>query len=173
MDDNFFWNIGGWNNTLSCLQQVEDSAKSGQLNGTVKDCRIEVGKTYALKIVVNDTNVKCYIDNELYVDYDLPETTNAESYQVVSTDENGDIIIKLVNVTGLPKTFAIDINGVEGIKNTASLDLVAGTSLENDNVLGKTEVVTLQSMELEGAGSQFNYTAPMYSVSVLRLKKEP
>lgn len=173
VDDNFFWNIGGWNNTLSCLQQVEDSAKSGQLNGTVKDCRIEVGKTYALKIVVNDTNVKCYIDNELYVDYDLPETTNAESYQVVSTDENGDIIIKLVNVTGLPKTFAIDINGVEGIKNTASLDLVAGTSLENDNVLGKTEVVTLQSMELEGAGSQFNYTAPMYSVSVLRLKKEP
>ena len=114
-----------------------------------------------------------YIDNELYVDYDLPETTNAESYQVVSTDGNGDIIIKLVNVTGLPKTFAIDINGVEGIKNTASLDLVAGTSLENDNVLGKTEVVTLQSMELEGAGSQFNYTAPMYSVSVLRLKKEP
>lgn len=173
VDDNFFWNIGGWNNTVSCLQQVEGGAKSGQLSGTVKDCRIENGKAYALRVVVTDTNVKCYIDGELYVDYDLPETTNAESYQVVSTDESGDIIIKLVNVTGAPKTFAIDLAGTKGIQASASLDLVAGTSLANDNVLGKTEVVTLQSSELDGAGSQFNYTAPMYSVSVLRLHREP
>ena len=107
------------------------------------------------------------------MDYDLPETTNAESYQVVSTDESGDIIIKLVNVTGLPKTFAIDLNGVEKIANTASLDLVAGTSLGDDNILGKTEVVTLQSTELKDISRQFNYTAPMYSVSVLRLHREP
>jgi len=173
VDNNFFWNIGGWGNTLSCLQQVEAGAKSGQLNGTVKNCKIEVGKAYALRIVVTDTNVKCYIDDELYVDYDLPETTNAESYQVVSTDESGDIIIKLVNVTGLPKTFAIDLNGVEKIANTASLDLVAGTSLGDDNILGKTEVVTLQSTELKDISRQFNYTAPMYSVSVLRLHREP
>ncbi|MDE6874963.1 MAG: hypothetical protein K2P87_10960 [Lachnospiraceae bacterium] len=173
VDDNFFWNIGGWNNTVSCLQQVEGGAKSGQLSGTVKDCRIENGKAYALRVVVTDTNVKCYIDGELYVDYDLPETTNAESYQVVSTDESGDIIIKLVNVTGAPKTFAINLAGTKGIQASASLDLVAGTSLANDNVLGKTEVVTLQSSELDGAGSQFNYTAPMYSVSVLRLHREP
>ena len=105
------------------------------------------------------------------MDYDLPETTNAESYQVVSTDESGDIIIKLVNVTGLPKTFAINLNA-EKIVGTASLDLVAGKSLGDDNILGKTEVVTLQSMELEGVSNQFNYTAPMYSVSVLRLHKE-
>ncbi|MDE7326445.1 MAG: hypothetical protein K2N63_09230, partial [Lachnospiraceae bacterium] len=173
VDDNFFWNIGGWGNTLSCLQQVEAGSKSGQLNGTVKNCKIEVGKTYALRIVVTDKNVKCFIDDELFVDYDLPETTNAESYQVVSTDESGDIIIKLVNVTGMPKTFAIDLTGAKGITGTASLDLVAGNSLANDNVLGKPEVVTLQSMELEGAGSQFNYTAPMYSVNVLRLHCEP
>ncbi len=173
INENFFWNIGGWNNTVSCLQQVEAGAKSGQLSGTVKNCRIENGKAYALRVVVTDTNVKCYINDELYVDYDLPETTNAESYQVVSTDRSGDIIIKLVNVTDSPKTFAIDLAGVKEIQATASLDLVAGTSLANDNVLGKKEVVTLESLELSGAGSRFNYTAPMYSVSVLRLHKEP
>ncbi len=173
VDDNFFWNIGGWNNTVSCLQQVEAGSKSGQLAGTVKNCRIEVGKAYHLRVVVTDTNVKCYIDGELYVDYDLPETTNAESYQVVSTDESGDIIIKLVNVTGAPKTFAIDLNGVGAVAPTVSVDLVAGTSLANDNILGKTEVVTLESTELTGAASQFNYTAPMYSVSVLRVHREP
>ncbi len=172
IDDNFFWNIGGWNNTVSCLQQVEAGSKSGQLAGTVKNCRIANGKAYAIRIVVTDTNVKCYLNDELYVDYDLPETTNAESYQVVSTDENGDIIIKLVNVTDGPKTFAIDLAGAAGIAPTATLDLVAGTSLANDNILGQPEVVTLQTSQINGAGSQFNYTAPMYSVSVLRLQRQ-
>ncbi len=171
-DDNYFWNIGGWNNSVSCLQQVEAGAKSGQLAGTVKNCKIEIGKAYEIRIAVTDTNVKCYLDGELYVDYDLPETTNAESYQVVSTDENGDIIIKLVNVTGYPKTFAVDLAGADGIASAASLDLVAGNSLADDNILGQQEAVTLQSSRIEGAGSRFNYTAPMYSVSVLRLQKQ-
>ena len=76
-------------------------------------------------------------------------------------------------MTGNPKTFAIDLNGVGAVAPTVSVDLVAGTSLANDNILGRTEVVTLESTELTGAASQFNYTAPMYSVSVLRVHQEP
>lgn len=168
--NNYFWNIGGWGNTVSCLQQVSDGGKSGQLSGTIKDCTLKTGKTYQLKVVVTDTNVKCYIDDELYIDYDLPETANAESYQVVSTDDTGDIIIKMVNVTGYDKTFAIDIKGSETIGNTANRDVVAGTSLDNDNILGKEESVTMVSDEISGITNQFNYTVPKYSVTVLRVK---
>lgn len=167
--NNYFWNIGGWGNTVSCLQQVNENAKSGQLSGTVKNCRIEVGKKYSLRVVVTDTNIKCYIDDELYVDYNLPETTNAESYQVVSMDDAGDIIIKLVNVTDTPKTFAIDLKDAGTLAPVADLDLVAGTSMANDNVLGKPEAVTLQKLTVNNISSQFNYTVPMYSVSVLRI----
>lgn len=168
--NNYFWNIGGWGNTVSCLQQVSDGGKSGQLSGTIKDCTLKTGTTYQLKVVVTDTNVKCYIDDELYIDYDLPETANAESYQVVSTDDTGDIIIKMVNVTGYDKTFAIDIKGSETIGNTANRDVVAGTSLDNDNILGKEEAVTMVSDEISGITNQFNYTVPKYSVTVLRVK---
>lgn len=168
--NNFFWNIGGWGNTVSALQQISDGGKSGQLSGTVKDCKIKTGTTYKLKVIVTDTNIKCYIDDTLYVDYDLPETANAESYQVVSTDETGDIIIKMVNVTEYPKTFAIDIAGSETIGDTANLEVVAGTSLQNDNILGKEETVTLVSSELSGITKQFNYTVPKYSVTVMRIK---
>lgn len=120
--------------------------------------------------MVTDTNIKCYIDDELYVDYDLPETATAESYQVVSTDDTGDIIIKMVNVTGYEKTFAIDIKGASSLGDTAARDVVAGTSPDNDNILGQTEVVTLVSDELSGITNQFNYTVPKYSVTVLRIK---
>lgn len=76
----------------------------------------------------------------------------------------------MVNVTGYDKTFAIDIKGSETIGNTANRDVVAGTSLDNDNILGKEESVTMVSDEISGITNQFNYTVPKYSVTVLRVK---
>lgn len=167
--NNYFWNIGGWNNTTSCLQKVTDGVKSDQIAGTAERIRLETGKTYKLKVVVNGYNIKCYVDDTLYMDHTLEETAEAESYQVVSTDETGDIIIKMVNVTGYAKTFAIDIAGAGKIGAAAKLDLVAGNSLTDDNILAQPEVVTLKTSEVTGIKNQFNYTVPKYSVSVLRI----
>lgn len=169
-NNNYFWNIGGWNNTVSCLQSVTNGTKSDQIAGTVKNIKIANGKKYTLKVVVNTNNVKCYIDNVLYVDYTISEGSSAESYHVVSTDDTGDIIIKMVNTTGMPKTFAIDITGAETVSDTAELDIVAGTSPANDNILEKEEVVTMKSAKISGTGKQFNYTVPKYSVTVMRMK---
>ena len=169
-DNNYFWNIGGWGNTVSCLQSVEDGKKSDIIAGTYRRCSLSNNTTYKIKVVVTDNNVKCYLNDALYINYTPPVTTNAESYHVVSTDKNGDIIIKMVNVTDRPKTFAIDIAGNDDIKETASVDLVAGNSLEDDNILGQKEVVTLTTSEVTGISKQFNYTVPKYSVTALRIK---
>ncbi len=172
-DNNYFWNIGGWNNTVSCLQHVEDGVKTNQLVGTERNFTAIAGRTYVLKVVVSGTNVKCYIDDKLYVDYSIRDDAEADSYQVVSTDENGDVIIKLVNVTAKPKTFAIDISGIDGnVNKVAEVDLVAGTSLQNDNILGQPEDVSMKSYELDGVSKQFNYTAHKYSVTVIRIDVE-
>ena len=50
------------------------------------------------------------------------------------------------------------------------MDTVAGTSLRDDNILGRDPVVTLASSEVSGVTDRFNYTVPAYSVTVLRLK---
>lgn len=171
-ENNYFWNIGGWGNTVSCLQQVDNGSKSGQLAGTIKDCCLETGITYKIKVIVTDDNVKCYLNDTLYVDYNLPKTANAESYQVVSTDDSGDIIVKLVNVTGYAKTFAIDIAGTDTISDVAEVETAAGDSLKNDNILGQKEAVTIVKSEITGVAKQFNYTVPQYSATVLRIKKK-
>ena len=168
-DNNYFWNIGGWNNTVSTLQIVSGGSKSDQVGSTTKNCVIKTNQTYQLKIIVTDDNVKCYIDDQLYVDYNLGESAKAEAYQVVSTDESGDIIIKLVNVTGYDRTFAIDLQNADIASDTAAVDTVAGASLDDDNILGEAPVVTPESSELTGITNQFNYTAPKYSVTVLRI----
>ena len=171
-NNNWFWNIGGWNNTVSCLQRVKDGVKSDQVSGTVSNCRVKDGQTYALKIVVTDTNVKCYMDDKLMIDYDIPETTESEAYQVVSTDDTRDIIIKLVNEMNAPKTFAIDLQEAGALTGSADVQTVAADSITADNILGKPEVVTLQTSAEEGITDKFNYTVSPLSVTVLRVHRK-
>lgn len=169
-NNNYFWNIGGWNNTVSCLQQVSNGTKSDAISGTSKNCVLKTGETYHLKVVVTDQNVKCYINGQLYVDYTPAPGSIAECYHVVSTDKSGDTIIKMVNVTDCPKTVAIDIKTQRGIAEKGVVDVAAGDRLAADNILGHKEDVTMTSSELGGLSSQFNYTVPKYSVSVIRMK---
>jgi alpha-L-arabinofuranosidase len=169
-NDCFFWNIGGWNNTVSCLQQMRDGAKTGQLPGTVKDIVIETGRTYKLRIDVDGTNIRCYIDGELYVDYDAA-TTDADAYQVVSTDGSGDIIIKLVNRTDGARTFAVGIENANGIKKSAAVQQVAADSPDAENVFGEKKSAKIEEfdIELQKDADSFNYCVPKYSATVIRI----
>ncbi len=171
-DNNWFWNIGGWNNTVSCLQRVKDGVKSDQVSGTVTNCGIKDGQTYLIKIEVTDTNVKCYLDDKLLIDYDMPETTESESYSVVSTDETGDIIIKLVNEKDEPKTFAIDIKNSGKLSGKAAVETVYADSMSADNILGMEEAVMLNTGEISGVSDRFNYTVSPLSVTVLRINRD-
>lgn len=171
VENNIFWNIGGWGNTVSALQKMTDNVKTGQINGTVKDFVVETGKTYELKVEVNGSAVKCYIDGELYVDHDFGSAAEANCYTVVSNDNNGDIIIKLVNVTENASTVAVKLDNAN-VQSQAIINQVAGDSLGNDNVLGADESthLTMEEFTLDGFSSEFNYTMPAYSVTSIRLK---
>ena len=166
----FYWNIGGWGNTKSALQRMQNGTKSDAIPGTITDFTVETGRTYQIKIVVEGTVIRGYIDGEMQFEYETALKANAEAYQVVSTDESGDIIIKLVNVTGSDRTFAIDIAGAD-VDAKATVYQVAGDSLDNDNVLGAEEDCTLEEFTVDGVSGQFNYTVPQYSATVIRIAK--
>ncbi len=165
----YFWNIGGWGNTVSCLQQIENGAKTKILS-TEKPCVIETGRTYEIKVVVEGTKVECYLDGELYAEHDFASEAEAEAYHVVSTDESGDIIIKIVNVTDSSRVFAIDTNA--DVKSTATVHQVAGDSLANDNILGAKEDCIMKEFTVNGFSEDFNYTVPAYSVTCIRLERK-
>ena len=167
----FYWNIGGWGNTKSALQRVENGVKSGAINGTATEFSVETGTEYEIKIVVDGVNIKGYIDNVLMFDYDAESDSNAQAYQVVSTDDSGDIIIKLVNVTENDRTFAIDIENAENLGSTAKVYQVAGESLADDNILGQEEACIMKEFSVDGITEQFNYTVPQYSATVIRISK--
>ncbi len=165
----YFWNIGGWGNTVSCLQMIENGAKS-KMMGTVRPCTIETGRTYEIKIVVDGTYVECYLDGELYARHDFASEAESEAYHVVSTDESGDIIIKIVNVTDSSKVVAVDTNA--DVKSSATVHQVAGNSLSNDNILGAVEDCIMKDFTVDGFSADFNYTVPAYSVTCIRLERK-
>ncbi len=169
-DNCWFWNIGGWDNTVSCLQQIENGIKSGQVIGTVKPFVAQEGRTYQLKVEIIGTAVKCYVDGELYVDYDTGSKAEAQAYHVVSTDESGDVIVKIVNVTDSSRTVSVNVQNAQ-IGSTASVSQLAGESLADDNILGQPEDCKIEEFEVKGTGNSFNYTVPAYSVTVIRLHK--
>ena len=165
----FFWNIGGWGNTKTALQRMENGIKTDAIPGTASNFTVEDGRTYEIKLVVSGINIKGYIDGVLQFSYDATNGTEAESYHVVSTDESGDIIIKLVNVTGEDRAFAIDIKNADIDGTAATVYQVAGDSLNNDNVLGAEEDCVMEEFTIDGISNQFNYTVPQYSATVIRI----
>lgn len=94
----------------------------------------------------------------------------SDVYQVVSTDETGDIIIKLVNVTSSSQTVAIDLKNAE-VSCNAHVEMVKGGDLDAENIVGKDEEVTLESMEVGGFSARFNLELQKYSVTVIRIKR--
>lgn len=169
VDNNYFWNIGGWGNTRSTVQLIENGIKT-EILGTASDFTVETGRTYEIKLIVSGRLVEGYIDGELQFSYDFTNGGYAEAYTVVSTDSTGDIIIKLVNTTAEAKVVAIDLNGT-GVSEKATVQQLKGKSLDDDNILGAEEDCKIEEFELSGISSQFNLSIPMYSVTVIRIER--
>lgn len=166
--NNIFWNIGGWGNTVSCLQIVSGNSKSGQVSGTVKNLVLKKNQVYHLKVVVDGNNIKCYLDDTLYIDY-TKETTEAV-YETASIDENGDLILKFVNTTSgeVSINTTLEHFSAESYENTAVVTTLAGDKLNETNSFDDPEKLVPVESSLTIGGS-FCYTAPKYSVTVVRI----
>lgn len=165
--NNFFhWNIGGWNNTISCLEQTIGGSKSGQIAETVKDIKIENGVTYEIKIMVQDNTISCFLNEQRYITYVIPETEAV--YQVAGIDEDQNLIIKLVNVTDQVQKVKLDLQNFPRISGNGTLSLLQAETLGDMNIEKETEKMkTIESsIQLNHEGI---YEAPKYSVSIITL----
>ncbi len=166
-ENNYFWNIGGWGNTRSTVQQIENGIKT-EIAGTTTDFTVETGRTYEIRLVISGSTAEGYIDGALQFSHDFSNEAYAETYTVVSTDETGDIIIKLVNTIGETRTVAVDLNGAD-VNGTARVQQLKGDSPDCDNILGAAEDCVIEEFNLDGISSSFNYSIPRYSVTVIRI----
>lgn len=174
-DNQIFWNVGGWGNTLSCLQIVSGGSKSGQISGTVKNLTLKQGQIYHLKVVVAEDTIQCYLDDVLYVNYTKGATTAV--YETSSIAENGDLILKLVNTTNQPIPADITISGIaasgHSYSSTANFSILSGDAASAvnsfdapDTICPRTEILSINQTDTE---LFFSCELSKYSVTIIRI----
>lgn len=166
-EHSLFWNFGGWNNTRSCIQEIVGGTNGTRAVLMDRSGSVITGHKYQLKVVVEGSSVKCYVDGELHLSYEPAMQTN-DIYHSVSADDNGDIIVKLVNATDKQKTVHTSLYNVESVEPQAEVYELSGTDLKANNTEEQQDLFGIKESKLD-ISENFNCTIPAYSVSVIRI----
>ncbi|MFE2264629.1 alpha-L-arabinofuranosidase C-terminal domain-containing protein [Streptomyces griseosporeus] len=161
----YWWNLGGWNNTQSALEQASDGGKSTLIS---KAGSIETGRAYDIDIKVRGRQVTLYLDGREWGRF--TDDKAAEPFrQVVTRDAaTGDLIVKVVNAQDSAARTAIDLGGAK----VASRARVTTLAAAPDAVNSETNTpVTPVTSTLSGVSAKFTYTFPANSVTFLRLRQ--
>ncbi|RSO05488.1 alpha-N-arabinofuranosidase [Streptomyces sp. WAC 05379] len=161
----YWWNLGGWNNTQSAVEQAVDGGKGTLLT---KAGSIETGRAYDIDVKVRGRQVTLYLDGQEWGGF--TDDKPAEPFrQVVTKDaRTGDLIVKVVNAQPAEARTAIDLGGARVAPTARVTTLAAG----QDAVNTETDApVTPAASTFRGVADRFTYTFPANSVTFLRLKQ--
>ncbi|MEV6961800.1 alpha-L-arabinofuranosidase C-terminal domain-containing protein [Streptomyces sp. NPDC051207] len=161
----YWWNLGGWNNTQSAVEQASDGGKSTLI---AKAGSIETGRAYDIDIKVRGRHVTLYLDGQEWGSF--TDDKPAEPFrQVVTRDaKTGELIVKVVNAQPTAARTAIDLGGAK-VSATARVTTLAADP-EAVNTETDTPVTPVEST-FRGASARFTYTFPANSITFLRLKQ--
>ncbi|MFB6935126.1 alpha-L-arabinofuranosidase C-terminal domain-containing protein [Streptomyces chartreusis] len=161
----YWWNLGGWNNSQSAVEQAVDGGKGTLLT---KAGSIETGRAYDIDVKVRGRQVTLYLDGQEWGGF--TDDKPAEPFrQVVTKDaRTGDLIVKVVNAQPAEARTAIDLGGAR-VASTARVTTLAA---DQDAVNTETDApVTPAASTFSGVTDSFTYTFPANSVTFLRLKQ--
>lgn len=162
----YWWNLGGWNNTQSAIEQAVDGGKGTLMT---KPGSIETGRAYDIDIKVRGRQVTLFLDGKEWGSF--KDDKPAEPFrQVVTKDaKTGDLIVKVVNAQSAEARTAVDLGGAE-VASTARVTTLAA---DEDAVNTETDTpVTPVTSTFRGVSGRFTYTFPANSVTFLRIKQK-
>ncbi|MFF0012337.1 alpha-L-arabinofuranosidase C-terminal domain-containing protein [Streptomyces sp. NPDC005374] len=161
----YWWNLGGWNNTQSAVEQAVDGGKSTLLS---KAGSVETGRAYDVDVKVRGRQVTLYLDGQEWGSF--TDDKPAEPFrQVVTKDQKtGDLIVKVVNAQNSAARTAIDLGGAKVASRARVTTLAAGPDAVNSET--STAVAPVRSM-FDGVAGKFSYTFPANSVTFLRISR--
>ncbi|MFJ9897034.1 alpha-L-arabinofuranosidase C-terminal domain-containing protein [Streptomyces sp. NPDC091280] len=162
----YWWNLGGWNNTQTAVEQAVDGGKSTLI---AKPGTIDTGRAYDVDIKVRGRQVTLYLDGQEWGSF--TDDKPAEPFrQVVTKDaKTGDLIVKVVNAQSSAARTAIDLGGAEVGSRAKVTTLAAAPDAVNSETA--TAVAPVLST-FNGVADRFSYTFPANSVTFLRIKQK-
>lgn len=163
--DNYcWWNVGGWGNTRHGIQLCKNGAKS---DFDLKEGTIQTGKTYKVKIVVNDANVKCYLDDQLIHNVTLPVERKVYVSSTIDDDEKV-MFVKVVNTKDVAQEIILNIaNAAVG---SVDMTVLSASSATAENSASNPENVVPASGQMQSVEkNKAVFTARPYSLNILKI----
>lgn len=162
----YWWNIGGWNNTQTAVEQAVDGGKSTLIS---KAGSVETGRAYDVDVKVRGRQVTLYLDGQEWGSF--KDDKPAEPFrQVVTKDrKTGELIVKVVNAQDSAARTAIDLGGAKVASKARVTTLAAAPDAVNSET--STAVAPVRST-FDGVAGKFSYTFPANSVTFLRIRQK-
>jgi alpha-L-arabinofuranosidase len=170
-DNWLWWNIGGWGNTRHGIELCDEGGKS--IIGKRVEGSVTTGKWYRIKIEVNKTSVRCYLDDQLIHDVNLLQQPVKPLY--VSASRNsvaGEIILKVVNVTRNEVVAGINLKGTWTPQIKGEAVTLSSSDPSDENTLEFPKRVFPMVKSLDKITANFQYKFPSYSLTILKLFRE-
>ncbi|MFI1925157.1 alpha-L-arabinofuranosidase C-terminal domain-containing protein [Streptomyces sp. NPDC020377] len=161
----YWWNLGGWNNTQSAVEQAVDGGKSTLVS---KAGSVETGRAYDIDVKVRGRQVTLYLDGQEWGSF--TDDKPAEPFrQVVTLDKKtGDLIVKVVNAQSTDARTAIDLGGAKVASKAKVTTLAAAPDAVNTEAATAVAPVT---STFTGVAGEFSYTFPANSITFLRIRQ--
>ncbi|BCM93619.1 extracellular exo-alpha-L-arabinofuranosidase [Abditibacteriota bacterium] len=159
-----WWNLGGWGNSQSGLEEAGDDRRT-------KDT-IETGRWYDIKIETAGNSIKCYLDGKL-----IQSSTQAmasDVFSVVSRSGDGkNWIIKLVNASAKPVDTSVAVQGLGKSKlaPSAQMTVLKAASSQDENTFERPNNI-VPVMTTVPVSANFKRTLAANSITILRLKAQ-
>ncbi|MDX5566955.1 alpha-L-arabinofuranosidase C-terminal domain-containing protein [Streptomyces sp. ID05-04B] len=161
----YWWNLGGWNNTQSAVEQAVDGGKSTLIS---KAGSVETGRAYDVDVRVRGRQVTLYLDGQEWGSF--TDDKPAEPFRQVVTEDRrtGDLIVKVVNAQASGARTAIDLGRAKVASTARATTLAAAPDAVNTET--GTPVAPVTST-VTGIAGKFTYTFPANSITFLRIRQ--
>ena len=157
------WDLGGFTNSVNMLE-VGLITESMPYN-------VEPGRWYDVKIELRGTSVKAYLDGKLIQEVSADESLKVKGLcsSASRDDKTGDIILKIVNVTGKSVKTEIDLKGTDLLTGNGEAIVLTSASPFDENTLDEPTKVSPKTDNFKFSGKKLTRSFPGNSLTVLRL----
>ena len=164
----FVYNVAGWNNGTTAVEEVTGGRTSGVAGDRVSHS-LETDKWYDAKLVVTPQKSELFMDGKLILAH-APETTPLQFFSSGYDEATGEVIVKVVNSEAQPYPLRIKLDGVDDVEKTGKVISLSAASDMDENSFEEPMKISPKESEYKGFGKSFDYTFPPFSYTILRVK---
>jgi alpha-L-arabinofuranosidase len=160
-------NIGGWNNTVSAIEKVENG-KSGPISASIPT-KIENDKWYDIKIVANFPDLECYIDGKLLIKHKIKDFY--KQFAIAGFDkQTNEVVIKVVNAE--PNMFSpkISLTNLGNVSTEGEIITLSSASGKDENSFSSPMKISPIKEKYNMFSKEFTYSFKPWSFTIMRIK---